>query len=179
MGLGSTTEPLRAELAAALPQRPFALRFWDGSALASTSGNGPVFSARSPRAVAHALLAPGQLGLARAYVSGELEIDDLDAVLALLRDWTAPPPLSTTGRGSSASLCQRRRPRWRASGRRRRGSPTASRSGWPTTATCAASASTRSPALAWWSTSAPCSSISTPRGSRACSNRGGAYSTTA
>ena len=91
MGLGSTTEPLRAELAAALPQRPFSLRFWDGSALPSTSGDGPVFSARSPHAVAHALLAPGQLGLARAYVSGELEVDDLDAVLALLRDWSAPP----------------------------------------------------------------------------------------
>jgi cyclopropane-fatty-acyl-phospholipid synthase len=90
MGLGSTTEPLRAELATALPQRPFALRFWDGSTLASTSGNGPVFSARSPRAVAHALLAPGQLGLSRAYVSGELEVDDLDAMLALLNDWDPP-----------------------------------------------------------------------------------------
>jgi cyclopropane-fatty-acyl-phospholipid synthase len=92
MGLGSSTQPLRSELAAALPQRPFELRFWDGSALPSTNGNGgPVFSARSPRAVAHALLAPGQLGLARAYVCGDLEVDDIDAVLALLRDWTPPP----------------------------------------------------------------------------------------
>ncbi len=91
MGLGSTTEPLRAELGAALPERPFTLRFWDGSALPSTSGDGPVFSVRSPRAVAHALLAPGQLGLSRAYVSGELEVDDIDAVLALLRGWKPPP----------------------------------------------------------------------------------------
>ena len=90
MGLRSDTAPLRAELAAALPQRPFELRFWDGSALPSTSGDGPVFRARSPRAAAHALLAPGQLGLARAYVSGDLEVDDLDAVLALLRDWDPP-----------------------------------------------------------------------------------------
>jgi cyclopropane-fatty-acyl-phospholipid synthase len=90
MGLGSTTAPLRAELAAALPQRPFALQFWDGSALPSTAGNGPVFRANSPRAVAHALLAPGQLGLSRAYVSGELEVDDLDAMLALLNDWDPP-----------------------------------------------------------------------------------------
>jgi len=90
MGLGSTTQPLRAELASALPERPFELRFWDGSALPSTSGNGPVFSARSPRAVAHALLAPGQLGLSRAYVSGELEVDDVDAVLGLLSDWKPP-----------------------------------------------------------------------------------------
>jgi len=92
MALGSTTEPLRAELAAALPERPFELRFWDGSTLPSTSGRGgPIFIVRSPRAVAHALLAPGQLGLARAYVSGELAVDDIDGVLALLRRWDTPP----------------------------------------------------------------------------------------
>jgi cyclopropane-fatty-acyl-phospholipid synthase len=90
MEWGTTTKPLRSELDAALPERPFTLRFWDGSTLPSTSGNGPVFSARSPRAVAHALLAPGQLGLSRAYVSGELDVDDIDAVLALLRDWQPP-----------------------------------------------------------------------------------------
>lgn len=82
--------PLRSELAAAVPERPFTIRFWDGGVLPSTSGDGPVFSARSPRAVAHVLCAPGQLGLARAYVSGELEVDDLDAVLALLEDWRPP-----------------------------------------------------------------------------------------
>jgi cyclopropane-fatty-acyl-phospholipid synthase len=98
MALGSTTEPLRAGLAAALPDRPFSVNFWDGSTLASTNGNGgPVFSARSPRAVAHALRAPGQLGLSRAYVSGELEVDDLDAVLELLRDWS-PPPIDAAAR---------------------------------------------------------------------------------
>ncbi len=92
MGLVSTTEPLRTELAAALPERPFALRFWDGSTLPPTTGDGgPTFSARSPRAIAHALLAPGQLGLSRAYVTGELEADDLDAVLDLLRAWSPPP----------------------------------------------------------------------------------------
>jgi cyclopropane-fatty-acyl-phospholipid synthase len=98
MPLGSSTEPLRRELAAALPERPFELHFWDGSALPATAANGtrpPVFSARSPRAVAHALMAPGQLGLSRAYVSGELEIDDLDAVLTLLREWQ-PPAIDTT-----------------------------------------------------------------------------------
>jgi cyclopropane-fatty-acyl-phospholipid synthase len=92
MGAGSTTAPLRRELEAALPERPFELHFWDGSALPATVGNGarPAFDVRSPRAVAHALLAPGQLGLSRAYVSGELEVDDLDAMLDLLRDWTPP-----------------------------------------------------------------------------------------
>ncbi|HEV2774222.1 MAG TPA: cyclopropane-fatty-acyl-phospholipid synthase family protein [Solirubrobacteraceae bacterium] len=92
MALASTTEPLRAELAAALPQRPFEVRFWDGSSLRSTDGDGgPVFEAQSPRAVAHVLRAPGQLGLSRAYVSGELAVDDIDKLLDLLRDWTPPP----------------------------------------------------------------------------------------
>jgi cyclopropane-fatty-acyl-phospholipid synthase len=93
MALGSSTAPLRRELEAALPERPFELHFWDGSALPATSSNGsgvPVFSARSPKAVAHALMAPGQLGFSRAYVSGELEVDDLDAVLGLLREWQPP-----------------------------------------------------------------------------------------
>jgi len=86
----SSTRPLRRELEAALPERPFELALWDGTALASTTGGGPVFRARSPRAVAHALMAPGQIGLSRAYVSGELEVDDLDAVLALLAGWGPP-----------------------------------------------------------------------------------------
>ena len=91
MGLGSTTRPLRDALERAIAQRPFSVRFWDGSTLPATAGDdGPVFRANSPRAVAHVLRAPGQLGLCRAYVSGELEVDDLDAVLALLRRWSPP-----------------------------------------------------------------------------------------
>jgi cyclopropane-fatty-acyl-phospholipid synthase len=46
---------------------------------------------RSPDAFAHALRAPGQLGLGRAYVSGALGVDDLDEVLELLDGWEAPP----------------------------------------------------------------------------------------
>jgi cyclopropane-fatty-acyl-phospholipid synthase len=86
----STTEPIRTELQAALPERPFTVDFWDGSRLASTNGGGPRFSVRSPAAFAHALRAPGQLGLGRAYVSGEIEVDDMDAVLDLLDSWKPP-----------------------------------------------------------------------------------------
>lgn len=83
---------LRAELARALPDRPFRARLWDGSELPPTTDGRavPTFTARSPRAITHLLRAPGQLGLARAYVSGELEADDLDAVAALLLTWSPP-----------------------------------------------------------------------------------------
>jgi cyclopropane-fatty-acyl-phospholipid synthase len=83
-------EPLRRELARALPERPFALRFWDGSELAASTPGGPVFTVRSPAAVAHLLRAPGQLGLGRAYAAGELEADDLDRVIGLLDTFRAP-----------------------------------------------------------------------------------------
>ncbi len=81
---------LRREIEARLPDRPFVVEFWDGSKLASTTGDGPTFSVRSPRAAAHVLRAPGQLGLGRAYVSGELEVDDIDAVIELLDGWQPP-----------------------------------------------------------------------------------------
>ena len=86
----ANTSRLRREIETRLPERPFAVEFWDGTRVSSTSGDGPVFSVRSPRAAAHALLAPGQLGLGRAYVSGELEVDDIDAVIAFLDSWQPP-----------------------------------------------------------------------------------------
>src|SRR5215207_2063251 len=95
------TEPLLRELDAALPDRPFHLELWDGSTLPATNGGGPTFRARSAAAVGHAVRAPGQLGLGRAYVSGALEVDDLDAVLALLDSWQ-PPPLDRATQGRLA-----------------------------------------------------------------------------
>jgi len=92
-----TTEPLRRELAASLPERPFRVTFWDGSELESTDGNGaPTLHVRSPRALAHALRAPGQLGIGRAYATGELEPDDLDSFLLMLRRYQ-PPPIDRAG----------------------------------------------------------------------------------
>ncbi len=86
----ANTAPLRREIETRLPERPFTIEFWDGAKLPSTTGEGPTFSVRSPRAAAHVLRAPGQLGLGRAYVSGELEVDDIDAVIALLDSWQPP-----------------------------------------------------------------------------------------
>jgi cyclopropane-fatty-acyl-phospholipid synthase len=86
----ANTAPLRREIEGRLPERPFTVEFWDGTTVPSTSGGGPTFTVRSPRAAAHALLAPGQLGLGRAYVSGELAVDDIDTVIALLDSWQPP-----------------------------------------------------------------------------------------
>ena len=87
--MGSTAK-LRSELEAALPDRPFDLELWDGTRVPATTGNAPTFHARSRDAAAHLLRAPGQLGIGRAYVSGALEPDDLDAALELLDEWTPP-----------------------------------------------------------------------------------------
>src|SRR6201994_3985610 len=86
----ATTAPLRREIAARIPDRPFTVRFWDGTELPAPPGDAPAFTVRPPRAAAHALRAPGQLGLGRAYVSGELEVDDIDAVIGVLDGWTPP-----------------------------------------------------------------------------------------
>ncbi|MEA2341181.1 MAG: cyclopropane-fatty-acyl-phospholipid synthase [Solirubrobacteraceae bacterium] len=95
----SRPDVLRHELEHVLPDRPFTVRFWDGSELPSTSrDNGtPTFSVRSPKAIAHLLRAPGQLGLGRAYVSGEIAVDDMDAVARLLATWS-PPEISGAAR---------------------------------------------------------------------------------
>src|SRR4051812_17743384 len=91
----ATPDPLRDELERRLSDRPFRVEFWDGSALEPTNGvPGPTFTVRSPEALAHALRAPGQLGIGRAYVSGALDVDDVEAALELLDTWS-PPPLDT------------------------------------------------------------------------------------
>jgi cyclopropane-fatty-acyl-phospholipid synthase len=88
---GAATAPLRRALAAALPERPFTVELWDGTAVPATNGSGPTFRLVSPRALGHILRAPGQLGVGRAYVTGGVEVDDIDGALALLDRWQAPP----------------------------------------------------------------------------------------
>src|SRR5665213_472177 len=61
-------------------------RFWDGSTLGLDSAVGTI-DVRSPDALKRIVWAPGELGLARAFVAGELAIDgDLFEVLVALRD---------------------------------------------------------------------------------------------
>jgi cyclopropane-fatty-acyl-phospholipid synthase len=84
------TAPLRREIAAALPERPFALRFWDGTIVAATQPDAPTFSFRSPEALAHVIRAPGELGLGRAYVLGLIETDDIEKSLRVVDTFEAP-----------------------------------------------------------------------------------------
>jgi cyclopropane-fatty-acyl-phospholipid synthase len=87
-----STEPLVTEIERAFPERPFTIELWDGAKVPATdaNGGGPTFRARSKEAIAYAISAPGQLGLGRAYVSGAIEVDDLDAVIEVLNDWQPP-----------------------------------------------------------------------------------------
>ena len=96
----ATTALFRRELARAYPNRPFSVEFWDGTSVPGT-GSGPTFFVRSPRAIAHALRAPGQLGLGRAYVAGDLELDDLDSVMDVVANWR-PAPLDRTAKARLA-----------------------------------------------------------------------------
>jgi cyclopropane-fatty-acyl-phospholipid synthase len=65
-----------------LARLPVSVRFWDGSVMAAEpagdDGDGPAPTAfvRSPRALAHVMRAPGELGLGRAWVDGSVATDD-------------------------------------------------------------------------------------------------------
>lgn len=63
---------------------PVGLRAWDGSAAGPVQG--PVVVLRTRRALRHLLWAPGELGLARAYVTGDLDVDG-DLSEGLRRAW--------------------------------------------------------------------------------------------
>jgi cyclopropane-fatty-acyl-phospholipid synthase len=67
---------LVAEIAGTLlgAQLPLGLRCWDGSEAAGPPGS-PTLVVRSPKALRRVIYGAGELGLARAYVSGDLDID--------------------------------------------------------------------------------------------------------
>ncbi|HEX5403835.1 MAG TPA: class I SAM-dependent methyltransferase [Pseudonocardiaceae bacterium] len=79
--------PLLAELATGtIGDLPIGLRAWDGSTAGPTSG--PKLVLRSRRALRRLLWDPDELGLARAYVSGDLDVDG-DLTEGLRRFWAA------------------------------------------------------------------------------------------
>ncbi|MGW0366385.1 class I SAM-dependent methyltransferase [Streptomyces sp. NPDC002990] len=74
---------------------PVRIRAWDGSEAGPPGG--PVLIVRDRRALRRMLWKPGELGLARAWVAGEVEVEGdlyelLDRVAGLLWDHHARPP---------------------------------------------------------------------------------------
>ena len=94
----ASSQALREKIEEALPDRPFTLRFWDGGEVEATR-EGPTLTFTSPRAIGHMLKARGELGVGRAYVTGDIAVDDLDAAIALLGRWDAPRLSLTTKAG--------------------------------------------------------------------------------
>lgn len=83
-------------------QLPVRLTVWDGSA--AGPADAPKITLRSRRALRRLLWAPGELGLGRAYVSGDLEIEG--NVYAVLDALTSTPRLAEA---SPLTLAQRGR----------------------------------------------------------------------
>ena len=91
---------LVADLAEALTgggTLPLGIRCWDGSEVPGPPGS-PTLVVSSPRALRRIVYSRGELGLARAYVSGELDIEgDVFEVLALPDALAERPSLTLEG----------------------------------------------------------------------------------
>ncbi|CAL9666634.1 class I SAM-dependent methyltransferase [Streptomyces sp. enrichment culture] len=90
---------------------PVRLRAWDGSETGPAEG--PTVVVRSRRALRRLLWQPGELGLAQAYVTGELDVDG-DLADGLRRMWRTtrerrlhPPRLSLADRARAAGTAVR------------------------------------------------------------------------
>jgi len=84
-GVADSFAPLAARFERRLPGGlPFAVRFWDGSELRPENGreSGDTVLVRDARALAYIVSAPNQVGLGRAWVAGDLDVDgDLERAL--------------------------------------------------------------------------------------------------
>ena len=82
--MATVAERLRPLVVAMLGSEPqIRIRMWDGSAL-GPDGSAATLTVRSPVAIRRLVYAPNELGLGRAYVAGELDIDgDIYSALAL------------------------------------------------------------------------------------------------
>lgn len=67
---------------------PVGLRVWDGSEIAAADPDAPTAVLRSPAALRRLLWAPSEIGFARAYVTGEIDIDG-DLADGMRRIWAA------------------------------------------------------------------------------------------
>ena len=88
----SNTAPLRRAIEAALPRRPFAISFWDGTTVPATEPDSPTFRLLSPQALAHVVRAPGELGLGRAFVLGLIDADSIEGAIRVIDTFEPPRP---------------------------------------------------------------------------------------
>ncbi len=82
---------------------PVRIRAWDGSEAGPAGG--PVLVIRSRRALRQLLWRPGELGLARAYVTGDIDVDG-DLTDGLRRAWRlarARPGVAVSARGRAVA----------------------------------------------------------------------------
>ncbi|MGH2755644.1 MAG: class I SAM-dependent methyltransferase [Actinomycetota bacterium] len=87
-GVAPVLEPA---LRSVLGQHPaVGLRFWDGSTIGPADGRSAVV-VRSPDALRRLLYAPNELGLGRAYVAGELDVEGSVFDVLRLRDALGAP----------------------------------------------------------------------------------------
>lgn len=92
----------RVVRAAAGIDLPVRVRAWDGSEAGPVGG--PVLVIRRRRALRRLLWAPGEMGLARAYVTGDVDVDG-DLAQGFRQAWaaTATPAVTTGWRGKAAA----------------------------------------------------------------------------
>ena len=84
---------------------PVRFEFWDGSGIGPTDGTGTLHL-RSADALRRILWAPGELGVARAFVAGDLTVDaDIFDLLRVLRD-SSRRPLRRTGVSALSAAIQ-------------------------------------------------------------------------
>src|SRR5258708_293928 len=76
---------------------PVNVRAWDGSTLAADDPAAPTVIINSPDALRRMLWAPGEIGLSRAYVTGELDVEG-DLADAFRRIWAATRSRNLKGR---------------------------------------------------------------------------------
>jgi cyclopropane-fatty-acyl-phospholipid synthase len=84
---------------------PVHLRAWDGSELRAADASAPTVVLHSPDALRRLLWAPGEMGFARAYVTGDLDVDG-DLADGFRRIWAAARDRSLTARIRPATLAR-------------------------------------------------------------------------